>query len=63
MINKFYTLVARYVAEQDGVTGLEYGLIAGGISAVGMTAFVIIGDDLAGMMDVFNGFFEGAQEL
>lgn len=55
--------MARYVAEQEGVTGLEYGLIAGGISAVGMTAFVVMGDDLAGMMDVFNGFLEGSQEL
>jgi Flp pilus assembly pilin Flp len=63
MLNGFYKLLAKYVAETDGVTGLEYGLIAGGIGLTAATAIVVVGDSLDGMMATFGDFLSPEQEL
>lgn len=42
MLNK---LIAAYVANEDGATAIEYGLIAAGISiAIAATVFIVGGD-------------------
>ena len=40
------TLVKRFVADQSGATAIEYGLIAGLISVVIITALTTIGTSL-----------------
>lgn len=58
MKNKFYRVLARYISEQDGVTGLEYGIIAGGVGALSMFAVLLVGDSYTAMFDVFSGFLQ-----
>jgi pilus assembly protein Flp/PilA len=45
-------LVSRFVRDESGVTAIEYGLIAGVISVVIITAATAVGTQLA---NVFNG--------
>lgn len=41
------TLIAKYIAEKDGATAIEYGLLAAGISIVLVVAAFAFGDQLA----------------
>ncbi|MEM6780367.1 MAG: Flp family type IVb pilin [Pseudomonadota bacterium] len=43
MLNK---LLAQYIAEKDGATAIEYGLLAAGISIVLVTVAFLFGDQL-----------------
>ena len=43
MLNK---LRAKYIAEKDGATAIEYGLLAAGISIVLVTVAFLFGDQL-----------------
>lgn len=51
MFTKLIAKIQAYVADQDGATAIEYGLIAGGISLAIVAAVFAFGDDLEG---VFN---------
>lgn len=63
MKNKFYKLVERYVTQQDGVTGLEYGILAGGVAMASLTAVVFIGEDISGMFETFSGYLQNEQDV
>ncbi len=41
----------RFAADTAGATGIEYGLIAGGIALMGIPAVAMLGDQMA---DLFN---------
>lgn len=63
MLNGFHKILAKYVAETNGVTGLEYGILAGGIGLTVATAVVVVGDSFAGMFETFGDFLSPEQEL
>ena len=44
----------RFIAAQDGVASLEYGLIASGISAAGIAAIMGMGESLSSKLDVIS---------
>jgi pilus assembly protein Flp/PilA len=48
-------LLARFLREEDGVTAIEYGLIAALIAVVIIAAVTAVGEGLTG---VFNGVAE-----
>ncbi len=47
MLTKFISKVQAYIADKDGATAIEYGLIAGGISLAIVAAVFAFGDDLS----------------
>lgn len=52
MMNKLYSKFQGWMLAEDGVTGIEYGLIVGFVSIGVMVASVTVGDDF---MALFNG--------
>ena len=50
-MNKLIAKFQAYLADKDGATAIEYGLIAGGISLAIVAAVFAFGDDLE---NVFN---------
>jgi pilus assembly protein Flp/PilA len=46
-------LIKRFLREEDGVTAIEYGLIAGLVSIIIITALNLLGGSLDG---IFTGF-------
>ncbi len=63
MLSVFYKLMAKYVSETDGVTGLEYGMIAGGVGLGTITAVTLVGDQFSGMFETFGDFLSAPQDL
>lgn len=49
------TLISRFKNDESGATAIEYGLIAGLVSVVIVTALVLLGPAL---FDIFNGIVE-----
>ncbi len=47
--------VCAYVANRDGVTAIEYGLIAGGIALTIVAVVFLAGDDMQGLFAVIQG--------
>ena len=45
MLNK---LIAKYIAEKDGATAIEYGLLAAGISVGIIAVLVVLGPQISG---------------
>ena len=43
------TLTRRFFAEEDGVTAIEYGMIAAGLAVGIMVTVFALGDDLDGL--------------
>jgi pilus assembly protein Flp/PilA len=53
MLNK---LIATYIAEKDGATAIEYGLLAAGISVGIIAVLVVLGPQISGaFQDVSDG--------
>lgn len=59
MLNK---LIAKYIAEKDGATAIEYGLLAAGLSIAIIASLVLLRPQLQGSFDAvttglttFNG--------
>jgi len=50
-MNKFTTAVKTFVADENGVTAIEYGLIASLIGVAMVTAATALGDKLADAFD------------
>lgn len=48
-MQKFATLARRFFAEEDGVTAIEYGMIAAGLAVAVMVTVFALGDDLDGL--------------
>ena len=46
MINTFVTKMKNLVADKEGATAIEYGLIAAGISVAIVAVVFLLGDDL-----------------
>ena len=46
MLNKLIAKVHAFIASKEGVTAIEYGLIAGGISLAIVAAVFAFGDEL-----------------
>lgn len=44
--------VFKFINDEDGATAIEYGLIAGLISVVIITAVTLAGDNLTGTFDL-----------
>lgn len=55
MLTKFIAKIQAYVADQDGATAIEYGLIAGGISLAIVAAVFAFGDDLELLFNTIGG--------
>jgi pilus assembly protein Flp/PilA len=55
-------LLARFLREEDGVTAIEYGLIAALIAVVIITAVTLVGTSLSDVFD-FIGTTIGAVPL
>jgi pilus assembly protein Flp/PilA len=49
------TLVKSLVANEDGATAIEYGLIAGLIAVAIITALTLIGTDISAMFNAIAG--------
>lgn len=47
-MSTFISAVKTFIADEDGVTALEYGLIAALIAAVCVTAVTTLGGEVAG---------------
>ena len=47
-MSTFISAVKTFIADEDGVTALEYGLIAALIAAVCVTAVTTLGNEVAG---------------
>lgn len=56
MLRKLY----EFMADTRGVTGLEYGFLAGGVGLAVMTGVVVFGQDFSDMMSLFSGYIDGA---
>lgn len=48
-MRKFIELTRRFAAEEQGVTAIEYGMIAAGLAVGIMVTVFALGDDLDGM--------------
>lgn len=57
MLNK---LLAQYIAEKDGATAIEYGLLAAGISIVLVVAAFAFGDELDATFTDITAAMQGA---
>lgn len=60
MLTKFIAKVQAYVADKDGATAIEYGLIAGGISLAIVAAVFAFGDDLENVFNVIGDAMDAA---
>ena len=48
--NRILTLVQAFLRSEDAAASIEYGMIAGGISAAGIAAVMGLGASLSGKM-------------
>ena len=48
------SLVTRFVKDESGATAIEYGLIAGLVSVVIITALGLLGNKLDGLFDLIT---------
>jgi len=47
-------LIAAYIANEDGATAIEYGLIAAGIAVAIAVVVGLTGDGLVGLFETVN---------
>jgi pilus assembly protein Flp/PilA len=47
--------ITKFIREEDGVTAIEYGLIAALIAVVIVTAVTLVGTRLDGVFDTIGG--------
>lgn len=52
----------RYLSDEDGATAIEYGLIAGLVSVVIITAVTLAGDNLTGTFDAIATALDTTEE-
>ena len=55
MLQYAYTVLARVAADREGVTAMEYGVIAAGIVLVVATAASTLGTDISGLFTTIGG--------
>jgi pilus assembly protein Flp/PilA len=55
MIDYTRTLIRHFVQDEDGVTAIEYGLIAALIAVVAVTAMALIGTNLTTTFNTVAG--------
>ncbi len=55
-------LFFRYLKNQNGATAIEYGLIAGLVSVVIITAVTLAGDNLTGTFDAIATALDSSEE-
>ncbi len=60
MLTKLIAMKNAYLNDIRGVTAIEYGLIAGGISLAIVAAVFAFGDDLEGMFNSIGGAMQAA---
>ena len=48
-------LISRMIADESGVTAIEYGLIAGLIAVAIIAAVTLVGTDLSGLFTYIGG--------
>ncbi len=60
MFTKLIAKVQAFVANQDGATAIEYGLIAGGISLAIVAAVFAFGDDLESLFNTIGSAMNDA---
>jgi pilus assembly protein Flp/PilA len=60
VMSKFISAVKAFVADEEGVTALEYGLIAALIAAAIVTSVQGLGDAVIGIFDSIAGEMEKA---
>jgi pilus assembly protein Flp/PilA len=54
-MNAFFSAVQRFASDEDGITAIEYGLIAALMAAaVGAMITVVVGGDTTGLKGVFT---------
>jgi pilus assembly protein Flp/PilA len=53
-------LIKRFLREEDGVTAIEYGLIAGLVAIVIITALNLLGGSLDGIFTRFSTHLDAA---
>jgi pilus assembly protein Flp/PilA len=53
-------LIKRFLREEDGVTAIEYGLIAGIVAIAIITALNLMGDSLDGIFRRFSTVLDNA---
>lgn len=54
-MKKFTSAVQAFIADEDGVTAIEYGLIATLIGVVMVTAATALGNNLSAIFDYVGG--------
>lgn len=59
-MNKLITKIQVYLADKDGATAIEYGLIAGGISLAIVAAVFAFGGDLQGLFSTIASAMNSA---
>jgi len=59
LMNNMIAVLTATAADKDGVTALEYGVIAATTIVVGLAAFNLIGPTLAGVFTTVNGALAG----
>lgn len=60
MLTKLIAMKNAYLSDIRGVTAIEYGLIAGGISLAIVAAVFAFGDDLEAMFNTIGGAMQAA---
>lgn len=60
MLTKLIAMKNAYLSDIRGVTAIEYGLIAGGISLAIVAAVFAFGDDLEAMFNTIGGAMQSA---
>ncbi len=60
MLTKLIAMKNAYLSDIRGVTAIEYGLIAGGISLAIVAAVFAFGDDLESMFNTIGGAMQAA---
>ncbi len=60
MVTKLYAKLQAFLADKDGATAIEYGLIAGGISLAIVAAVFAFGDDLEVMFNTIGDAMNNA---
>lgn len=60
MLTKLIAMKNAYLNDVRGVTAIEYGLIAGGISLAIVAAVFAFGDDLESMFNSIGGAMQAA---
>ena len=53
---------SKYLKDEDGATAIEYGLIAGLVSVVIITAVTLAGDNLTGTFDAIATALDTSEE-